>query len=180
MEIRLEKPRNGWDRLRLHGLYLNAFPAAERKPFGIIRRMNRQGRADVWKILCDGKFAGFAATVNGGDMVLLDYLAVHKRCRGMGIGSAAMALLLECYAHKGFFVEIESTREEGLDRAAREKRKWFYLSAGLAELGVGAQVFGVKMELLGVRCTLDFAGYQNFYRDHYSPWAAEHLEQLGN
>lgn len=176
MDIKLEKPQNNLHWLQIHGLYLTAFPATERKPFAKIRRMYREGRADVWRILRDDKFAGFAATVNGENLILLDYLAVKKAHRGSGIGSAAMALLLEQYHDKGFFVEIESTREPGSDLADRQRRKRFYLAAGMEELNVYAHVFGVRMELLGIRCRLDFADYQNFYRDYYSPWAAEHLE----
>jgi len=34
------------------------------------------------------------------------------------------------------------------------------------------------MELLGKDCMLDYAAYHAFYRDNYSPWAAEHLAPL--
>jgi hypothetical protein len=40
-----------------------------------------------------------------------------------------------------------------------------------------AVVFGVKMELLGRDCALDFDGYQAFYRENYSDYAAQHLEK---
>ena len=175
MEITLEKPNSLWHWAEIYALYLTAFPAAERKPFGIIRKMFRQGRTHVWRILREGKFAGFAATVNGANLILLDYLAVRKVYRGMGVGSAAMALLLETYHDKGLFVEIESTRTGAVEQ---RKRKAFYLGAGLEDLGTSAMVFGVPMDLLGVRCALDFEAYRAFYHDHYSPWAAEHLEPM--
>ena len=175
MDITLERPRNRGQWLQIYGLYLTAFPAAERKPFAVINKMYRQGRADVWRILRNGKFAGFAATVNGGEMILLDYLAVSKSCRGESVGSGAMGLLMAEYADKGLFVEIESTRCAGPEQ---ERRKRFYLAAGLEDLGVSARVFGVDMDLLGIRCHLDFEGYRAFYRDHYSPWAAEHIESM--
>lgn len=178
MEIRLEKPGNALDWLRLHGLYLTAFPPSERKPFSKIRSMYRQGRSDVWCILRGGKFAGLATTVNGADTVLLDYLAVRKSCRGLGVGSAAMAALLEIYRDKGFFVEIETTREAGDNPEERLRRKRFYQAAGLEDLGVSARIFGVKMDLLGTRCRMSFEDYKNFYRDFYSPRAAEHLEEF--
>jgi len=40
-----------------------------------------------------------------------------------------------------------------------------------------ADVFGIKMELLGKNCRedLDFQRYRDFYRDFYKPWAAEHI-----
>lgn len=173
----LKKPTSAVHWLQLYRLYRQAFPPAERKPFGVIMKMHRSGKAHVWRILRDGRFAGFAATVNGSELVLLDYLAIAKRCRGQGIGSAAMAAMQQIYADRGFFVEIESTHEDVPNRAQRQKRKQFYLAAGMEELGVEVQVFSVRMELLGSRCSLDFEGYRNFYRDNYSPWAAAHLTQ---
>lgn len=173
----LRKPRGIIEWLRLYRLYLAAFPASERKPFGIIVKMHRQGKTDVWCVERDGKFAGLATTINGGDLILLDYFAVAKEHRGEGIGSAAMKELQRIYGDRGLFVEIESTREKAPNQAQREKRKQFYRAAGMEELNVTARVFGVNMELLGSRCSLDFAKYRAFYRDHYSAWAAEHIAE---
>lgn len=173
----LRKPASACHWLQIYRLYRHAFPPAERKSFGVIMKMHRSGKAHVWRILRDGRFAGFAATVNGSELILLDYLAIAKRWRGQGIGSAAMEVMQQIYADRGFFVEIESTREDAPNRAQREKRKQFYQAAGMEDLGVEAQVFGVRMELLGSRCSLDFEGYRDFYRDNYSPWAAAHLTQ---
>ena len=178
MDIVLQKPRNPLDWLRLNRLYVNAFPSAERKPFSRIRQMFREGKADVWCILSEGKFAGLATTVNGDGLILIDYFAVAKRLRGRGIGRGAMECLLSVYSDQGVFLEIESTDRPGLDQALRKKRKEFYLSCGFEDLGVKAKVFGVYMELLGIRCRMDFAGYRAFYRDHYSGWAADHLEEV--
>ena len=178
MEIVLQKPHGVNDWLRLQQLYVNAFPSAERKPFSRIRQMFREGKADVWCILKDGRFAGLATTVNGDGLILIDYFAVAKRLRGRGIGRGAMECLLSMYSGQGVFLEIESTDRPGLDQALRKKRKEFYLSCGFEDLGVKAKVFGVYMELLGIRCRMDFAGYRAFYRDHYSGWAADHLEEV--
>ena len=178
MEIILRKPKNSLDWLRLYRLYLQAFPPAERKPFSRITGMYREGKADVWCVESDGHFAGLATTVNGGDLILLDYFAVVKRHRGKGTGSAAMARMQQIYGSKGFFVEIESTKEDAPNLAQRQKRKRFYEAAGMEPMEVYADVFGVQMELLGSRCRLDFDGYQAFYRDHYSPWAASHIKPI--
>lgn len=178
MEIVLQKPQGLNDWLQLQRLYADAFPRSERKPFSRIRQMFREGKADVWCILKDGRFAGLATTVNGDGLILIDYFAVVKRLRGRGIGRAAMECLLSFYHDQGVFLEIESTDRPGLDQALRKKRKEFYLSCGFENLGVKAKVFGVYMELLGIRCRMDFAGYRGFYRDHYSGWAADHLEEV--
>ena len=175
MDVMLKKPqglRRWW---QLYRLYLQAFPAAERKPWAMIRKMYRKGVTDIWCLEKDGAFAGLAITINSPGIVLLDYFAVEKKRRCGGIGRCALGEIMEKYANRGFFLEIESTREEVPDRALRLRRKNFYLSCGLEEMGTEAELFGVNMELLGVRCHLDYTGYREFYRVHYSPWAAEHI-----
>ena len=165
-----------WELGYLYVLYLSAFPASERKPFGTIVHMAREGRADLWVIRKGGAFAGLAATVNAPDLVLLDYLAVSKKYRGWGIGTAALKTLMEQYP--ALFVEIESTHEKSDNHEEREKRKRFYVNCGMVPTEVEADVFGVRMELLCHGCFLDFADYRGFYREHYSPWAAEHIQEV--
>ena len=162
-----------WELGNLYGLYLSAFPARERKPFGVIVRMAKEGRADPWTIRCNGVLAGLAATVNSPELVLLDYLAVTRTYRGRGVGTAAMENLMAQYP--ALLVEIESTREDCGNSAEREKRKQFYVNCGMTPLDVEADLFGVRMELLGYRCRLDFEGYRSFYCRYYSPRAAEHV-----
>ena len=176
--VSLKRPAGPGRWLRLYRLYRGAFPASERKPFGIIYKMYRRGKTDLWCLERDGEFAGLAATINSERLVLLDYFAVERRLRGQGIGSAAMEALQARYSGRGLFVEIESTRENAPNRSEREKRKRFYLASGLTELNTEARVFGVNMELLGSRCDLDFERYRAFYRDNYGPWAAEHIEPI--
>lgn len=159
-------------------LYRSSFPRFERKPFSRITSMVRAGRADLWTIRQDGRFAGFAATVNGPELVLLDYLAVSKKSRGQGIGTAAMGVMMDHYRDRGLFVEIESTSEAADNLPERQRRKEFYVNCGMTPMDTEADVFGVRMELLGVRCRLDFESYRNFYRDYYSPWAAEHIQEV--
>ena len=159
-------------------LYRNAFPRSERKPFGIILRMTKEGRADLWTIRHNGRFAGFAATVNAPELILLDYFAVKKSLRGQGVGFAGLRQIEGKYHDRGFFIEIESTFEDAPNREQREKRKKFYVNCGMIPMGTEADVFGIRMELLGVRCHLDFEAYRNFYGEHYSPWAAEHIKEI--
>ena len=175
MHIELRRPDSTADWLRIYYLYRFAFPRAERKPFSMIRRMTKLGKTDTWCLTHKGEFVGLGITINGADTILLDYFAVVKRRRGYGIGTAALHVLVEQYRDKGFFLEIESTLEDAPNLAQRQKRKRFYLAAGLKELGVQAKLFGVNMELLGVGCKLDYESYRNFYRDNYNQWAADHI-----
>lgn len=175
MNIELRKPKGHKNWLQLYLVYLGAFPAAERKPWGMIRKMYRRGKTDIWCLMRGNSFVGLAITINGADVILLDYFAVKKSCRGQGVGTAALKAILACYAGKGFFLEIENTMEEAPNQAQRLRRKKFYLTCGLQEMHTTAVLFGVKMELLGVGCHLDYPQYKAFYRDNYNTWAADHI-----
>lgn len=174
MNLILRSPASPLDWLHIRLLYHRAFPRSERKPFKIIRRMHRAGRTDVWLAEEDGRFAGLAITINGSEIILLDYLAVHEKQRNHGTGSTMLAALYEKYAGLGFFLEIEAPDRDD-PTGIKARRKAFYLRNGLREMHVTANLFGVRMELLGRDCTLDFDGYHDFYRDNYSAWAAEHV-----
>lgn len=173
--IELRTPESVGQWLALYGLYRKAFPRAERKPFSMIVKMWRKGKTDIWCVEQEGKFLGLGITINGPELILLDYFAIVKCGRGKGYGTAALKALMDRYAGKGFFLEIESTRKPVPEQKMRCRRKRFYLSAGLEELHTAAKLFGVEMELLGKGCQLDFGQYQAFYRDNYSQWAADHV-----
>ena len=164
--------------LRIRRLYGRAFPREERKPFAIIRRMHRKGKTDVWVLRQDGRFVGFASTINGDGLILLDYLAVAEEMRGRGVGSAALAALAEAYPGQGLFVEIESAFAPGEDQPQRLRRRAFYERAGFVPCRTMASVFGVPMELLGRGCCVDFPAYHHFYCTHYSAWAGAHILPL--
>ena len=174
MTLTLRTPATPLDWLHIRLLYRKAFPRYERKPFKIIRRMHREERTDVWLAECDGRFAGLATTINGDDTILLDYFAVTKKLRSKGVGSRFLQALLDKYAGHGLFVEIEAAdRDDPTGEKAR--RKAFYLRNGLSDMHVVAVLFGVRMELLGQGCSLDFDSYRALYHDHYNAWAAEHV-----
>lgn len=174
MKLTLRVPSTPLDWLRIRLLYRRAFPRYERKPFAIIRRMQKEGRTDLWLADQDGHFVGLAATINGKKEILLDYLAVHEKHRSLGVGSTILQALLTLYEGRGLFVEIEAADRDDPD-GSKLRRKQFYLRNGLADMHVVAILFGVRMELLGRGCTLDFDGYREFYRTYYNSWAAEHV-----
>lgn len=161
--------------LQIYRLYRSAFPRSERKPFGVIRSMHRRGKTDVWVLRKAGRFAGFAATINDSNLILLDYLAVSDGMRGRGIGSDLLDTLKRHYAPKGIFVEIESAFDASPNRNARIRRRRFYTKNGMQSVRTMACVFGVDMELLCWNCRVDFQRYHAFYHDNYSPWAATNI-----
>lgn len=177
--MELIKPQKMTHWLRIFFCYRQSFPRPERKPFGVIWNMYRNGKTDVWCFYRDGRFAGFASTINGENLILLDYFAVVKSSRGQGVGTSALMRLQKLYCDQGLFAEIERVCPEASNYLQRKKRRDFYIRCQMQELDVQAEVFGVEMELLGSRCTMTYQEYHDFYRDHYNAWAAEHIRKIG-
>ena len=175
--VDLTAPR-GAEWLGLWWLYLRSFPKAERKPIRRILKMAKLGRAGIWAIRRDEKFAGLLMTMEAPHLVQLDYLAVRKKERNSGLGGSALALFRRKLDGRPLLVEIESPYTPGPDQALRQRRRNFYLRAGMEPLGILAGVYDVEMELLGWDCRLTFDEYLAFYRDYYRPQAAEHIRQL--
>lgn len=173
--MKLRKVQSLRDWREIKKLYNEAFPANEKKPFWMIRWKHMSGVADVWVLERGGEFSGLAITMNGADLVLLDYFAVRSDRRGGGIGGEALKALQEMYSVRRFFLEIESVEEGAATQAERERRKRFYLANGMQELGVYVTLFGVDMELLGYNCEVNFEEYRGLYFDTYGNWAAKNV-----
>jgi len=160
---------------RLYRLYCEAFPAFERKPFSLIRSMQKKGKSDVWYFEKEGIFAGLVFTINSEDVILVDYLAIAPNRRGEGIGSKIIAQLCQHYANKGIFVEIESVFDICDNLQERLRRKQFYLRNGMIPMKMMVVLFGVEMELLGINCQLTYDEYYSFYKDNYGDFAAKNI-----
>jgi len=176
MKLRTMKSPFEW--LALRKLYKTAFPKCERKPLWLVWRAQKQGKTDVWIIEQDGEFAGFAITMLGKDLVLLDYLAICDKKRGGGIGSRTLQSLYEQYRGKRFFLEIENVYVPVENLAERIRRKNFYKRNGMQEMGIMVNAFGAELEILAYDCQVSFEDYYELYCSCYGKWAAENLHRL--
>ena len=164
-----------FDNIKIKKLYRASFPRAERKPFSVIKQMQKEKRGDLWIYEENGKFLGFATTINGKSAVLVDYLAVNTDARGGGIGSKMLQDLRQHYGDDKLFLEIETVTPLADNNDQRERRKAFYLKNGMKEVGVTANIFETDMELLSFGLTMTFEEYRNFYRENYNTFAADHI-----
>lgn len=169
------KTLNDWKKIR--ELYLETFPAYERKPLWLIWKTQRRGLSHVWCIEEAGAFVGLAITLNVKDMVLLDYFAIDKRRRGGGLGTKSLQMLQRHYAGRKFFLEIESVYEKADNLEERKRRKAFYLSNGMEEMKVMVNLFGTNMELLGHGCKVDFARYRLIYESAFGRKLARNVQK---
>lgn len=131
-------------------LYLDAFPACERKPFEMLEAMQREGRGQILAITGEGNFLGMAVVLFWEDIVLLDYLAVASDGRGRGTGSEALRLLRRRFPGRRLLIEIEQPDDDAPDNFLRVRRRQFYLRAGFQPMEIRILLGGVPMELLSV------------------------------
>lgn len=156
-------------------IYNEAFPQRERKPVWMIRRYQRQGKMELLAVCEGGGAVGMAIAAVTADTVLLDYFAIEAHLRDRGLGGGALAALLQRYAGKQFFLEIESTELPSENHAQCLARKAFYLRNGLQDTGLRMDLFGVPMELLASSADLDWPACQPIYRLLYGPQYARHV-----
>lgn len=175
--IKIIRPR-GFKLLRLKRLYKEAFPKYERKPFSVIRRLERDDRGDIFYLSEDKEFLGMATTVRSGDTVLIDYFAVKKNKRGSGYGSRMLDEIVKLYTDKGVFLEIERITDDAPNKELRIRRKAFYERLGFRSMNVFIELFGVEMELLGYNVNLTFREYLDFYSENIGEFARDHIKEL--
>ena len=175
MKLREVSGLSDWRKIKK--LYMQAFPASERKPFFVIKRQCKRNLSDVLLIEDNKDFIGLAITMNGEDIVLLDYYAIDESKRSKGYGAAALKLLQEKYSRYRFFLETEIQDETADNAQERKRRKAFYLRNGMRELNIYIKLFGVDMELLGYNDAVTFEDYKNLYINNLGEKIAQNVQQ---
>lgn len=149
----------------LKRLYKSAFPRYERKPFGLVLKNRREGKAEILAALDEnGEFCGLAILHFIDDLMLLAYFAVSPSARGQGIGTELLRLLHERFSDRRFFLEIELPDPKNDPSGIKSRRKDFYLRNGMNETGLFVRLFGVEMEILSFQCAVSFEEYFKLYR----------------
>lgn len=159
-------------------IYLEAFPRAERKPFLMMKRMAKKGKMEMLVLLDEGKTIGLAVAVRYQDIVLLDYFAIARSCRGKAYGSEALKMLKERYKEQRFILEIELPDEHAWNQNERIRRKKFYLRNGMLETGVKAWVFQVPMEVLTAGRPVTYEEYHELYEHTLGIFFAKKVRRI--
>jgi len=120
-------------------LYESSFPADERMAVEDIRQLLSKGQMMLHRSLNkQGELLCFSLTFPVTDFTLLSYIATDSTKRSGGYGSKHLKRLVELFKtehpkHIGLFLEIESTKEKGLDpevQKMRNRRLDFYQRLG--------------------------------------------------
>ena len=131
MELRKAEKK---DMPYLKALYLEAFPAAERAPFRLLKKRAAQGRADFRVIYEDGAPIGMAYVVTMNRLAYLFYYAIDASLRGRGYGTRALRAVIEEYRSFRLFLALEDPKEPAPNSEQRIKRHGFYKNCGLHDL----------------------------------------------
>jgi len=124
-------------------LYNTSFPADERTPLEELQRLLDSGSILLHRTTNKaGELLCFSIVYPMSNFALLSYIASDSTKRSTGIGSKHMKQLLEILKSKypeflGLVLEIESTRQQGLepaDKTARQRRLAFYQRLGAKRL----------------------------------------------
>ncbi len=163
----------------LERLYLEAFPASERKPFPLLLAKSQEGFVELLALEGeDHTFLGLAITVLHQDMALLDYFAVVPDMRGQNKGSAALCLLKDRYRDKKLILEIEDPEEESENKEERLRRKAFYIRNNMVVMPCSLELFGIKMLLLTSGHMVSFEEYHKIYEAAFPGIIAENIKKL--
>lgn len=129
------------------------FPASERRPLFLIKRLFRKGRYVALVLEEEGQVAAYATFIcdDAVQSVFLDYYAVDKAQRGQGTGSRFLAMLQAYWAEKGGIIleceEPDTAADEG-EKETRLRRISFYERGGAVVTKVRWHAFGVDYRIL--------------------------------
>lgn len=133
------------------------FPQDELKPLERILHTMKTGLSCAYGIYEEGALRGYAVFVvpDGLRYGLLDYLAVVKEYRGMGVGHIFFELVGDTLSARypalcGFLIESEAIALAANDkeRQIRERRISFYRQNHCVMTTLGSRLFGVDYSIL--------------------------------
>lgn len=132
------------------------FPDNELKPYAIMEEMLDRGIYDCFALINDaGNKCGYVYCIRidgkDGNLFLIDYLAVYKEYRNMGLGSKMLALLKSALENPLTIIcEVENPdyaiSED--EKIQQNRRINFYLKNGMYETGATEKLYHVEYRLL--------------------------------
>lgn len=138
-----------WENIK--EIYLEAFPKQERKPYFMLRRSVKKGKAVVMTATEGGVLLGFTVLIPYKDIVMVDYLAVSSKIRSKGTGSYIMQNVCRHYAGKKIVLLIERLDDQAQNREQRVARRRFYLKNGFTSSDIFIEGVSGELEVLNYR-----------------------------
>lgn len=144
-------------------LFLEAFPAEERRPFWSLWLLSVVKRAvQLQAYKRENLFCGFSLTVCTQTYLYISFLAVPPEVRSQGCGAQILNILRKQYG-KPILVEIEVPEDGTPNQEQRLRRKNFYLRNGFQSLNREIVGRGIHFELMSTEATYDREAYSEIF-----------------
>lgn len=145
-------------------IYYEAFPKSERKPFFLIRRSVKKGKAQLLAAAKGGVLQGFIMATPYRDMVMVDYLAVSGSARSHGTGSKILQEVCRRFAGKRIVLLIETPEDAAPNAEQRTARRKFYLKNGFTSPDIHVTGYSGNMDVLNYGGAVSLQEYMDLQR----------------
>lgn len=147
------------------------FPPNERRPLMLIIKGLITHNYECMGAFFKNEMLGYAFLIKNGNDYLLDYLAVFKDYRCMGVGSRIIQALKEDYKYADSVIaEVENPlyAENEAENNTMSRRMAFYLKNGCLDTKVRSVTFGAHFIIIKL-CGKEYGAddLQDLYRTHY-------------
>lgn len=129
-------------------VYFNSFPKNERMPFAMMVAMSKLWNTEFLSFYDDDVLCGFVYSAHNKKIVFVMFLAVDRKLRSQGYGSAILQEIKNRYPNKKIIISIEPCDEKAPDLDLRIRRKDFYLRNGYKETGYLMRLTGAVQEIV--------------------------------
>ena len=165
MELR-EITKVSPDKAVLEEINEEAIPDNERTSLDDLFATGTDGNLEVLGIYVENEPVGFFVVRKYKNTRYLAYFAIKVECRSKGIGSKALALLINRYPNCQIVVEFEAPRNDVKEDDMVVRRRNFYLRNGFHETGCFTFYDGVEFEIACSRPIFveqEFEGFVEYF-----------------
>jgi GNAT superfamily N-acetyltransferase len=165
MELR-EITKVSEDKAVLEEINTEAIPDNERTSLDDLFATGMDGNLEVLGVYEENRPVGFFVVRKYKNTRYLAYFAIKAECRSKGIGSKALALLINRYPNCQIVVEFEAPRKDAKENDMTVRRRNFYLRNGFHETGCFTFYDGVEFEIACSRPIFveqEFEGFVEYF-----------------
>lgn len=159
MQIKKVKLKN----IDVKNIYTDSFPKNERMPFTMMVAMSKLWNTDFSAFYDANTLCGFIYLAHNKKIVFVMFLAVDRKLRSNGYGSAVLQEIQRRYPDRKIIVSIEPCSENAPDIEVRLRRKDFYLRNGFRETGYMMKLNGVVQEIIISNGEFDKKQFRAFF-----------------
>ena len=165
MEIQLSKVDPDIDRLSpIKQLYEEAFPPIERVDFSHLINCVKANKADLFQLMDDDRFIGFAFLILPATYAYLLFCAIIPSRRSCGYGTLMIKTLQKFYGTRRLVVDIETLNDNADNIQERYRRFAFYIRNGFKDTHYEMHDATGDFRILTVDGTLDLCNFQQSYQ----------------